>query len=772
MVKTIDFISIEKYYYIHLGVNMNKVVIKTVSAAAVFAMLLSVSSCGKFKGNLSEVRTVSADSEWWDDKTSAISRDDVLKATGTDPYHMFSKCYAADEDSVVLSVDIFDKKDNSTHLLMHCSYDGEILGQVNTKDCFGGADSGTPYPIYKHNDKYYAFIEKFTEDRDSYVRFRYEIDFEGGTLKDQTEIKIPGNGFIVDAVDVDGKLVYLVNSQSRYKLYVDDGKNPGTYDIDLGKGLHIESVDRISRYGNGISFIANAEEHGRSKEVYCTLDLGSFTVNPVELKPNNNWMIYVVPESGAVALQMDDHVISKVDPVSADVNKLVDLSATYVWDNWYSEILWAADDTVVLFNNIEYGDAAANLIKLTRSSGNPNAGKKILSLAYLDELYEFRAINEFNRKSDKYFIETDNKYYGIENGYYDQDGWAYSDVISSETNAIDILKADIREGKGPDILLYGTNAAQLNSTDCLIDLTGRINSGKSLKSGDYMDFVTSPNGRDGKHYRLDYGFRSTVCLVNNSLIDDKTAGLTFDQYDRIIEERNEGRSILPEGDLPLMGLFVNSSDCFTYGKDGKFMLGSEVFKGMSDYIASIPDGMVYDHDYESYSGKLQILNDFTFETYVYTFEHSNLFKDFSIVGLPSADGHPEAVIGRGIGITACCPLQDAAWEFAMTLMSPEFQGLMHNSYDPVLKSAQKDAFSEYIKNISDYRDPLLAPIPDGVVDYYIEQISDAVVVPDIDSAVLVIMNEEMPAYFEGQKPLDEVCAVIENRVNLMLAERG
>ena len=456
------------------------------------------------------------------------------------------------------------------------------------------------------------------------------------------------------------------------------------------------------------------------------------------------------------------------------MNKQVDLSATYLLENYCDkELLYATDDMVVFFDSNTNSDDAANLIKLTRASSNPNAGKKILSAAYMDEIgpEEFSAVNEFNRKSDKYFIELNNKYYGIEKGYYDKDGWEYAEVISSETNAVDILKADIREGKGPDVLLYGTDAAQLNSTEYLIDLTGRINSEKSLKNGDYMDFVTMPNGRDGKHYRLDYGFRSAVCLVNNSLIDDKTKGLTFDQYDRIIEEKNEGRSILEEGDILLMDTLVKNADCFTYGKDGKFKLENEVFRGMSDYIASIPDDVEYDQDYESYSRKLQFLQDFTFETYVYTFEHTNLFKQFSIVGLPSADGHPEVVRGRGIGITGCCPLQDAAWEFAMTLMSPDIQGCKQRSHDPVLKSAQKTAFKEYINNKNNFRDPLYAPIPDGVVDYYIEQISDAVVVPDIDSEVLVIMNEEMPAYFEGQKSLDEVCAIIENRVNLMLAER-
>lgn len=753
---------------------MNRIVIKAVSAVAVFSMLLSVSSCGKIKGNLSEVRTVSADSEWWNDKTAVISRDEIAKATGTDPQHMYSRDFAADEDSVVVSFIIYDKKDRSTVLLMHCSYDGDILGQVNIRDCFGGTDYGNPYPVYKHNDKYYAFIEQFVEERDSYIRFRYEIDFEGGTLRDRTEVKIPGNGNIVDVVDVDGKLVYLVKSQSKYKLYVDDGKNPGIYDINLGKDKYIDSIDRINRYGNGISFTACVEEHGTSKDVFCTLDLDSFTVNPVDLKTESDWMINIVPD-GAYVVLYEDYVISKIDPVSSDVNKQVDLSATYLLENYCDkELLYATDDMVVFFDSNTNADDAANLIKLTRASSNPNAGKKILSAAYMDEIgpEEFSAVNEFNRKSDKYFIELNNKYYGIEKGYYDKDGWEYAEVISSETNAVDILKADIREGKGPDVLLYGTDAAQLNSTEYLIDLTGRINSEKSLKNGDYMDFVTMPNGRDGKHYRLDYGFRSAVCLVNNSLIDDKTKGLTFDQYDRIIEEKNEGRSILEEGDILLMDTLVKNADCFTYGKDGKFKLENEVFRGMSDYIASIPDDVEYDQDYESYSRKLQFLQDFTFETYVYTFEHTNLFKDFSIVGLPSADGHPEVVRGRGIGITSCCPLQDAAWEFAMTLMSPDIQGCKQRSHDPVLKSAQKTAFKEYINNKNNFRDPLYAPIPDGVVDYYIEQISDAVVVPDIDSEVLVIMNEEMPAYFEGQKSLDEVCAIIENRVNLMLAERG
>ena len=36
----------------------------------------------------------------------------------------------------------------------------------------------------------------------------------------------------------------------------------------------------------------------------------------------------------------------------------------------------------------------------------------------------------------------------------------------------------------------------------------------------------------------------------------------------------------------------------------------------------------------------------------------------------------------------------------------------------------------------------------------------------------MIMCEEMPAYFAGDKTLDEVIGIIENRINLLIREQG
>ena len=47
----------------------------------------------------------------------------------------------------------------------------------------------------------------------------------------------------------------------------------------------------------------------------------------------------------------------------------------------------------------------------------------------------------------------------------------------------------------------------------------------------------------------------------------------------------------------------------------------------------------------------------------------------------------------------------------------------------------------------------------------------AVTVSDMDSGIIVIMNEEMPAYYSGQKSLDEVTQIVENRVILCYRNR-
>ena len=109
----------------------------------------------------------------------------------------------------------------------------------------------------------------------------------------------------------------------------------------------------------------------------------------------------------------------------------------------------------------------------------------------------------------------------------------------------------------------------------------------------------------------------------------------------------------------------------------------------------------------------------------------------------------------------------------MKLLSPEAQRSISVG-DPVMKSALKEHLLEVIQQFNDQKKEFYEPerLTDDYADWYIEQLSDAIVVPDVNPTVLMIMCEEMPAYFAGDKTLDEVISTIENRVNLLLREQG
>ncbi len=724
-------------------------------------MLTGLASCGKESvgsASLNKVRTVSESDEWWNDTETVITPEDIKQEFNVDFYELLGNFLAADEDSVILVFNIYRKESNDA-VLKHYSYDGKLLGQVHLADYFGdGVQFYSPGTIYKLNGKYYTVIQHSVKDSDSFVDEGFEIDFENSTLKNPFVLKLPDDGSmfseIITMTGVGDKLVYLMSSgdfySHSYKICVVEGGKTRTFVPDFGADAKLSFLGDFMKYGDGVSFTAETTENGVEKKYFCTLDIDTFTMQKTERK-DQLFRASFIPDCGVFDCN-DYKAVSKVDIETGETKQLADLTHSYISGQYDDmRIVWATEDRIVLYVDEQGplgGMSTSHLITLDKADTNPNSGKKILSLAYTDWIskYECGAVNAFNRSSDKYLIEVTSKYYDAATSVYDE---------------------------GPDLVLYGSDTAQLNNPDYLIDLTKRIKSERSLTNGDYVKLVTSPNGRDGRHYRLDYGYNYTALMLKSDFISDKQAGLTFDQYDKLIDERNGGNSILYEDDRALMKLFMENSDSITYTKDGAFTLANDSFKAASSYVASIPDIMPHDDTNWVMMKNMQILEGVTFNSFVYLY--GTAYKHYSIIGIPSSDGHAEVIKGRGVGITSCCALQDAAWQFAMSFMSPDYQNKVNVYYDPVLKSAQKASFEEYIDIKNSHLNPYdntAIPVAKGIVDYYIAQTSDAVTVPDMDSGIIVIMNEEMPAYYNGQKSLDEVIKVIENRVNLMLSEQG
>jgi len=60
----------------------------------------------------------------------------------------------------------------------------------------------------------------------------------------------------------------------------------------------------------------------------------------------------------------------------------------------------------------------------------------------------------------------------------------------------------------------------------------------------------------------------------------------------------------------------------------------------------------------------------------------------------------------------------------------------------------------------------------AVADNYKKMVESCSVTPSMDTEITIIIFEEIPAYFAGQKSFDDVIKLINNRATTYLNERG
>lgn len=154
----------------------------------------------------------------------------------------------------------------------------------------------------------------------------------------------------------------------------------------------------------------------------------------------------------------------------------------------------------------------------------------------------------------------------------------------------------------------------------------------------------------------------------------------------------------------------------------------------------------------------------------------------AILGLPSSDGRGPVVSPYiSVAISAQAYNVDACGEFVKMLLSDEVQtdfAMMDNFV------ISREAFREAGKKAVEYyggegADRIAYGNPDDhikVTEKNVEDMENIVLSCSscnvADAAINLILIEEMPAYFSGQKPLSEVIAIAQDRAQKVLDERG
>ena len=159
------------------------------------------------------------------------------------------------------------------------------------------------------------------------------------------------------------------------------------------------------------------------------------------------------------------------------------------------------------------------------------------------------------------------------------------------------------------------------------------------------------------------------------------------------------------------------------------------------------------------------------------------------MGFPTTDGKgPGLKVKSSVAISAQTDEEDACKDFVRTLLTDEIQ-YDFGKFDgasPIRISSFEQAACDVVDLYNDMYEVYsgmyttgelrVMDLPWHSIDYsivyeYEEVIASCTYINFTDPSIVAIVREEMPSYFCGQKTLDEVITIIEERTQTLLDER-
>lgn len=474
------------------------------------------------------------------------------------------------------------------------------------------------------------------------------------------------------------------------------------------------------------------------------------------------------------------------------------------WEMQQSEmrIVDVAEDSFVFAGMITL-DGNSNtyeVVKFKKSEVDFRDGKTILKAANVERNISrniAEAIYSFNISSDTYYVELTD-IFSISK-YFDEDDYSYrfsssanlmsyyEDMMNANTALSTDLSIALMSDDCPDIFLNSDDYSLINNPNLLLDLTPYINGDSGIDVDDYFYYVFE-NARNNEPT---FQIPIAICLdavYGKYEAHSDLSGFTFEEYQNLVENEWNGCDPLFGYSLRMQAfdeLLETVADRIVV--DNTINLDVDDFYGVVEYCNSLPEIPLAVQYPDSYNSSFQY-DLGHFDGYFSSFVNNQKFYGadrFSVSGMLSYSGdlYPTLEIASSASISASCKNPEGAWEFIKVLLSYEAQSciprvdLNCKTADPVNKEAfayVSETNLNYINSNDEWlSDELHRPIEEtdrALIDWYYNLLDTSHVNQSIDPNILAIFNEEMPSYFVGDKSLDEVILIIEDRVQTVFDE--
>ena len=541
--------------------------------------------------------------------------------------------------------------------------------------------------------------------------------------------------------------------------------------------------------------------NGQLKSKKSLLDLEDDTVNIAEYTATDNGELCQIDSFGNIT---KINVSNMTPQTVVDTNWYTPFfhSLSTEEQSHYSIVLNCTEERTVIFNSdsANYGlmesDYFESVTVLKKADKKPHAGKEIIELALpLDSdvsEYLASAVYEFNKTDNEYLIRVWDKH---KNGF--TLGRMVQNADENETRLYEVIQ-DLRSDDAPDLAIDIQKKSAM-SDDIFMDLSDFLD--PEVMEKQYNNIFEA--GRiDGKLYFLPVTLEIEGLVIKEELVKDGAAGITFEEYDKLIEDNLYGFSPY---DYPFSP-YYNKRDFILSCIDTKSVLegdridfGTDQFRTVIEYArdnfgyddeASIPVEYLYDWNHrlrtECCYAKIR-----DFLEYVHACRRQK--QRYTIIGTPSVDGSgPRFKALETISVSATTDVKDGCKKFINYL----FAGSAFKSADCSFRNivTNREIMARNIESLSQlnnekyaqYRESVengvFIPAP-GVETAY----ADKYATDDMresfqnsmstistyyyeDYTIVGFVMEEVTPYFAGDRSIDDVIKYLNDRTTKYVGE--
>lgn len=686
------------------------------------------------------------------EKNSTVLAEDDGSGNGS---KNIQKMCVADDGSIVLLVNSYTWNDEtgestSTYSIDKYDQNGTL---IKSADITKSASSDDGYVYYDtmvigNDGNYYL-----SGNNNVYV-----LD-DSGNLVFQITGEDSGNdsGSYINAIckTSDGRMAAVVNS---YSYENDTYTNTNTVKIidAASKGFSDEYSINSNYY--------NFYNGGGDYDIYVGTDnaLNGIKLATGEVETVIDWL-----KSGFDATTMDSATILSDGRI---------LCTTYEYDTQGGGYSWSSSDMLITI--------------LTKVDPSTIADKQLITISALYLDYRIKQqIVEFNKTNDKYQIEVTTY------NYYDDGTGNYDAGITKFNN-------DLISGNIPDIILlnYATPIDSYISKGMLADIYTFIDKDDTINKEDYLQNVFEASSVNGKLYSLIPSFTVSTVAGKSSIVGTNE-GWTMADFKAVADAHPDSMML---SDMTKSNFLTNavsySMQSYVDRETGECHFNTDNFKSLLEYANTFPEEIDWQSVYDSnpnywddqqkwYREDKCILE----QIYLYDFtrirslEQGDFGEPITFVGFPCDNGNGSVISADSeIAIMAKAKNPDGAWEFVKYFLSDEYQNSVSGSfpiklsaYDKLKEDAkQKPFYLDDDGNKVEYDNTYYLgdqQIKIGVntdednerMMNFIQSINSCI---NYDQELMNIITEEAGAYFSGQKSVDEVVDIIQNRANTYISE--